>query len=126
MPTSTARISRPAAWINFDTPISEDITLEAVWIEAYEVVFDADGGTPEPANQKVGNGGYATKPQDPQKEDCEFTGWSEETTYTVTFDDGHGNIKKVHVDEGETVAEPEAPVDPDGECTFTGWEEQDV
>lgn len=63
---------------NFDTPVMEDITLDAVWVEAFDVEFDADGGTPAPVAQKVPNGGFATKPEDPSKEGCEFEGWMEE------------------------------------------------
>lgn len=175
---------------NFDTPVSEDITLVAVWSPVVLVDFDADGGEPAPAQQRVPQGGYATKPEDPQKEGCEFTGWSEvpmyivtfntavpglnwtvkvsegetvneptfvptrngyvfkgwdydftqpitaDTTinaiwnplYTVTFDPGYdgAQITTVEVENGQTVAQPADPTNPDTNCTFEGWKEEDV
>lgn len=112
---------------NFDTPVEENITLEAVWVPAYEVVFDAAGGEPTPDTQRVPEGGYATKPEDPTKDGCEFEGWTEVQTHSVTF---NPNIEGqaptvVHVDDGEKVEEPETPVNPNEECEFLGWEEEE-
>ncbi len=64
---------------DFNTPISEDITLKAVYHEAavqkFTVSFDADGGAPAPAAQQVVNGDKATKPAEPQKENYSFDYW---------------------------------------------------
>lgn len=178
---------------NFDTPVTEDITLVAVWAPVVVVEFDANGGQPEPAQQRLPEGGYAEKPTDPEKEGCEFTGWSEEPIYTVTFatgvpgtswtikvangdkvteptyqptregyvfkgweyegesydfdtpvtaditlnaiwnplytvtfDPGYegAQITTVQVENGQTVTQPENPVNPDPDCTFEGWKEE--
>ena len=41
----------------------------------YTVTFDADGGAPVPAAQKVRSGEKATKPTEPTKTDFTFAGW---------------------------------------------------
>ena len=41
----------------------------------YTVTFDADGGTPEPAAQKVESGKTAAEPTAPTKEGYDFAGW---------------------------------------------------
>ena len=41
----------------------------------YTVTFDADGGAPVPAAQKVTSGEKATKPTEPTKTDFTFAGW---------------------------------------------------
>jgi len=35
----------PAKWFDFDTPITEDITLYAIWIPSFTVSFNSNGGT---------------------------------------------------------------------------------
>lgn len=105
---------------NFDTPVTEDITLDAVWVEAFEVEFDANGGEPTPPTQKVGDGGYATKPEDPTKDGCEFEGWAEIPMHTVTVIPNNGNTPyKIRVEDGEIISEPAEP-SIEG-CTFDGW-----
>lgn len=106
---------------NFDTPITDSITLEAVWTEAIEVEFDTDGGTPVPETQKVPSGGYATEPENPTKEGCDFEGWEEVETHTVTFKNGDEKPVIVHVEAGQTVAEPDTPAPPREGCEFLGW-----
>ena len=41
----------------------------------YNVTFDADGGAPAPAAQRVAAGGTATEPTEPAKEGFTFSGW---------------------------------------------------
>lgn len=110
---------------NFDEPVYEDITLVAVWVPVVEVDFDADGGTPEPESQRVPEGGYATRPEDPVKEGCEFEGWAEEEVvyYPVTvvpYDDGTGSYV-IQVVSGKTLpTQPQPPTQSD-RCTWDGW-----
>lgn len=60
---------------NFDVPVTEDITLDAVWDKVWTVAFDVDGGTPEVVAQVVKEGELANVPQSPTKEGCTFSGW---------------------------------------------------
>ncbi|MBR4171189.1 MAG: leucine-rich repeat protein [Kiritimatiellae bacterium] len=50
-------------------------TGPAPTVTKYTVTFDADGGTPVPAQQSVEAGSKATKPNDPVKDGYDFTGW---------------------------------------------------
>ena len=65
---------------DFNTPVTEDITLVAQWKEKsgkqeFTVTFDFDNGTPA-ATQIVEEGGTATKPDpDPTKAGYKFEGW---------------------------------------------------
>lgn len=60
---------------DFDTPITEDIILVAMWSDRdYSVEFDSNGGS-SVSSQIVGNEGYATEPTSPQKDGCTFVGW---------------------------------------------------
>jgi len=61
----------------FDMP-SVNVTLTAQWKADslyYTVSFDAQGGTPEPAEQVIEHGGYAVKPPDPTRTGYTFLGW---------------------------------------------------
>ena len=62
---------------DFDTPVTENITLTAKWnINKYTVAFNTDGGTPVPPAQEVEYGLTATEPTPaPEKEGYAFTGW---------------------------------------------------
>lgn len=107
---------------NFDTPVEQNITLEAVWSEAFMVDFDTDGGEPATIpSQQVVDGGYVTKPADPTKKNCEFEGWKE--TATVTFNPNIEGLEARTEDVaiGTVVAEPQPPKDPNGKCLFKGW-----
>lgn len=107
---------------NFDTPVMEDITLDAVWAPIVIVDFDADGGEPVPAEQRVPQGGFATKPTDPTKEGCEFTGWSQVANVTVTFDTGVvGQSWTQVIAQGDKVAEPATQPTREG-FVFKGWQ----
>ena len=61
---------------DFDTPVTENITLTAKWnINKYTVAFDSYGGTPVPPAQEVEYGHTATKPVEPTLKGYTFDGW---------------------------------------------------
>ena len=61
---------------DFDTPVTENITLTAKWnINKYTVAFDSYGGTPVPPAQEVEYGLTATEPAAPEKTGYTFDGW---------------------------------------------------
>ena len=62
---------------NFDTPVTENITLTAKWnINKYTVTFDSNGGTPVPPAQEVEYGLTAVEPTSaPTKTGYTFDGW---------------------------------------------------
>ena len=65
-----------AEWI-FSTPITENITLKAIWIlegTRYTVSFNSDGGS-WVAAQSVIEGNTATRPTDPTKNYFTFVDW---------------------------------------------------
>jgi len=60
---------------DFNTPVTENITLYAHWSEAvYTVTFNTDGGN-EIAPVPVKAYGTVAKPATPVKPDCKFGGW---------------------------------------------------
>lgn len=66
---------------DFNTPVTSDITLKAVWTESqkpqpkqYTVTFDTDGGGTV-NKQTVDEGEKAIKPADPSRDGYEFAGW---------------------------------------------------
>ncbi len=74
---------------NFDTQITEDITLHAKW-EAYPVVtFDSNGGSfsgnISTITQTVAKGGKAIQPSNPTRENYTFLGWYESKTGGAEF-----------------------------------------
>ena len=61
---------------DFNTPVTENITLTAKWnINKYTVAFNTDGGTPVPPAQEVEYGHTATKPVEPTLKGYTFVGW---------------------------------------------------
>ena len=58
---------------NFETPITEDITLLATYEDVYSVYFDSNGGS-KVASGTV-KGGKIAKPEDPTKSGYKFLGW---------------------------------------------------
>ena len=61
---------------DFNTPVTENITLTAKWnINKYTVAFNTDGGTPVPPAQEVEYGHTATKPVEPTLKGYTFDGW---------------------------------------------------
>lgn len=131
------------------TQINNDITLYAKWVKRY-TVFYKDGGhgqSTRPADEKVEEGKYATRPTDPTEKGWIFKGWYENDDYigdafdfektqithditltarwvqafTVKFDaNGHGTAPADQIVEinGKAVK----PTDPtDGAYSFQGW-----
>ena len=61
---------------DFNTPVTENITLTAKWnINKYTVTFNSYGGTPVPPAQEVEYGLTATKPDDPTLKGYTFAFW---------------------------------------------------
>lgn len=61
---------------DFNTPVTENITLTAKWnINKYTVTFNSYGGTPVPPVQEVEYGLTATEPAAPEKTGYTFDGW---------------------------------------------------
>ena len=58
---------------NFETPITEDITLLATYEDVYSVYFDSNGGS-KVASGTV-KGGKVAKPEDPTRKGYKFLGW---------------------------------------------------
>ena len=132
---------------DFDTPVTRDITLTALWDETpavtHLVTFDtAGGGRVDP--QAVTDGQTATKPRDPTRAGYEFKGWLLDgkpydftspvtgditltavwtpipVTHAVTFDRADGTDPTViTVEDGNPAVRPEDPVR-DG-YVFLGW-----
>ena len=132
---------------DFNTAITEDITLTAKWnINKYTVAFNTDGGTPVPPAQEVEYGLTATEPAAPEKTGYTFDGWYlgdekydfsaaveqnitltakwTQNTYTVTFDPNGGN-ELAEADKTKVVkigeAYGELPVPTRTGYDFLGW-----
>ena len=76
---------------DFNTPVTENITLTAKWnINKYTVTFNSYGGTPVPPAQEVEYGLTATKPDDPTLKGYTFAFWylgeDEENATAYDFD----------------------------------------
>ena len=133
---------------NFDTAVTENITLKAVWkINKYTVTFNSDGGS-SVASQTIESGKKATKPSNPTKDgytfeewqlngktynfDTAVTGnitlkavWKKNSTptakYTVTFNsDGGSSVSSQTVENGKKATKPTNPTK-DG-YTFVEWQ----
>ena len=60
---------------DFDTPVTKNITLVAVWeVAKVTVTFNSDGGSLLPS-QTLTSGSTAVNPGSPNKVDAEFIGW---------------------------------------------------
>ena len=132
---------------DFDTPVTENITLTAKWnINKYTVAFNTDGGTPVPPAQEVEYGLTATEPAAPEKTGYTFDGWYlgdekydfsaaveqnitltakwMQNTYTVTFDPNGGN-ELAEADKTKVVkigeAYGELPTPTRKGYNFAGW-----
>ena len=126
---------------DFNTLITNDITLKAVWSKhEFTVTFNTDGGTPVSSTEKVLYGEKVTKPTDPIKSGYTFvewqlegqvfdfttliiTGnitlkaiWSDKQVFTVTFDtDGETPASFTEkVLYGENVTKPTDPTKDQG------------
>ncbi len=137
---------------DFNTAITEDITLWASWIrEDYKVTFNANEGTidgEDSIDKNVKYNDTVTAPNDPTRTGYTFLGWYCEAdkfdfniritsdlaltakwekkivTYTVTFNPLYGAAVTQTVEEGQKANEP---TDPTCEgSTFLGWYKGDV
>lgn len=59
----------------FGQPVTDNITLLAVWNELFRVTFDVDGGTLEVKDTLVEKDGTVKDPGNPTKEGYDFKGW---------------------------------------------------
>lgn len=130
----------------FTDVVTGDMELTARWkvVMQYTVTFDAAGGTPEPAQQRVKEGEKATRPADPAKAGYKFLGWylsgalyafdtpvkdnillvaqwEFEGLRTVTFDAAGGTPvpPQQQVKDGAVATRPADPAKPGYE--FKGW-----
>jgi len=73
---------------NFETPITKDTTIKAIWIvKMYVVSFDTDGGTPSIPFQKIIENDFAKEPKDTlTKTGYNFDGWNFDFTTPITKD----------------------------------------
>ena len=135
---------------DFNTPVTENITLTAKWnINKYTVTFNSYGGTPVPPAQEVEYGLTATEPATaPTKTGYTFDGWYlgdekydfsdaveqnitlyanwEKNIYTVTYTDGVDG-EEVFADQTYRVPFEDTTPAFKGNPTrdgyrFTGWE----
>ena len=60
---------------DFNTGVTKDIELVAVWKQNFTVTFDAKGGTPAPGAQTVVEDGTAIEPTAPTKKGYTFVRW---------------------------------------------------
>lgn len=60
---------------NFETAISQNITLYAQWVKIWTLSFDSRGGSGLPA-QIIDEGATAVKPADPTRNGYAFLGWA--------------------------------------------------
>ena len=127
----------------FDTPITGDITLTALWtLDSYTVTINADNGT-DAVSTLIKYGETVTAPADPTKEGYTFAGWFVDgaaydfatpvtgnvtikaawtiNQYTITFDtDGGSTIAPITQNYGTDIG---VVADPTKEgYTFAGWD----
>lgn len=132
---------------NFNSPVTKDITLKAIWheLEKYIVTFDTDGGS-SVTSQTIVEGNTVKEPVKPTKDGYTFKCWSLDgknytfkekvnkniilkaewtvkpasVEYTVTFDtNGGSNVPKQTITSGGTAKEPSKPTK--SGHTFKGW-----
>lgn len=74
------------AAFSFNTPITEDITLYAKWLEPHTVSFDANGHGAAPKAETVYDGEKANEPKAPTAAGYSFGGWCTDKDLTAKFD----------------------------------------
>ena len=132
---------------DFSTPVMENITLNACYVQiANTVLFNAMGGS-EIEPQRVPIGGHASEPEKPVKEGFDFLYWAtdsagtnqfrfttttinapitlyakwRESQYTVSFDsDGGSKVAAQTVAYGKKAVFPEIPMK--DKCVFQMWQ----
>lgn len=127
---------------DFDTLVTENITLTAKWtVKMYTVTYDTDGGSAVAASSVTHNRRLSA-PAAPTREGYDFAGWYRDGVaydfdtvvladftlvahwtikhYNVAFDaDGGTAVAPATVEHGQTVATPSAPTR-EG-YNFSGW-----
>lgn len=136
---------------DFETPVTENITLYAKWNALHTVSFDLNDGEGVIEDIIIENGLSLEKPEDPTKDGYRFVGWflslededavdfpMEVTTdtvlhakwikqYVVSFDlnGGTGTFHDIPVDENGTLDEP-TEIPTKAGFDFVGWFEADA
>jgi uncharacterized repeat protein (TIGR02543 family) len=71
---------------NFNSPVTRNLTLYAKWVEIYfSVNFEANGGSPAPAQQIIAPGGKAVMPSAMNKTDSGFAGWYKDVNFATPW-----------------------------------------
>lgn len=103
------------AW-DFTTPVTDDMTLYAYWIpEEYDVTFEANGGEPAPAAQKVPYGQKIQPVEAPFLDGFTFVAWYVDAALTKPWDFDADLVKApltLYAKWEQNTVEPPAPVDP--------------
>lgn len=71
---------------DFDTPITENITLYAKWTKTWTVTFDVNGHGTAPDPQTVDIDTKAVRPADPAQTGWRFDGWYTDKDCTAAYD----------------------------------------
>ncbi|MCU6713041.1 InlB B-repeat-containing protein [Paenibacillus sp. J5C_2022] len=71
---------------DFDTPITDPLTLYAKWdVVKYKVIFNTNGGSTLP-NQMISYNNKVTVPVNPTKTGNTFAGWYQDAAFNTPFD----------------------------------------
>ncbi len=70
---------------NFDTPVTGNITLKALWKKVYTVTFNSNGGSAV-SSETVEEGNTVSKPSDPTRSGYVFLGWYTTSSGDTQFD----------------------------------------
>ena len=127
---------------DFNTPVTKDITLYAVYqIKSYSVIYVIDGVSSQEETYEYGT---VLTPEEPTKEGYTFKYWSltdggEEyspitvisdmtlyavfkiNTYTVSFIDDDKNVKDLTIEYNNKINQNDLPTVSKEGYTFTGW-----
>ena len=127
---------------DFNTPVTKDITLYAVYqIKSYSVIYVIDGVSSQEETYEYGT---VLTPEEPTKEGYTFKYWSltdggEEyspitvisdmtlyavfkiNTYTVSFIDNDKNVKDLTIEYNNKINQNDLPTVSKEGYTFTGW-----
>jgi uncharacterized repeat protein (TIGR02543 family) len=85
-PNGAVEFANGESVTNLTATAGDTVTLYAQWALAYEVSFNADGGSPAPAQQMVVIGGKFTEPDAMTKTGYAFDGWYKEVSLTNKWD----------------------------------------
>ncbi|MDR3187649.1 MAG: InlB B-repeat-containing protein [Prevotellaceae bacterium] len=71
---------------DFDTRVTEHITLYAKWLALYTVTFEKNGGDGDIPEQEVAHGDTVRRPTNPTKLKQKFVAWYKEDTLATRWD----------------------------------------